>query len=428
MRQPLFGTAVAALVGLAGLAGCNGFDSRAVETAQKTAEENPEGGPPVAWSADMQIAADGGNQFACDLYGKLRDKDGNLFFSPYSIHTALAMTAAGARGTTRDQMVRVLHLPADEAKALATGDLGRFYTTRSAPYTLTTANALWGQKGYPWRPEFLATLKERFGAGAQEADFATQPEVERTRINRWVEEKTQDRIKNLLQAGQINELTRLVLTNAIYFKGAWTEEFKPANTQEAPFRLATGGTVPVPLMHRKGRYAYTEGEGFQAVAMPYKGDDLAMIVVLPREPGGLPAVEKQLTAENLARWIAKMTQEEVQLSLPRFRSSHRFEPDHELRVLGMIDAYDPAKADFSGMVDTAARERLSVSKVVHQSFVDVNEEGTEAAAATAVVLNAPSPVPPPPKVFRADRPFVYLIRDTRHGTILFLGRLTNPKA
>ena len=392
------------------------------------AAPDPEVPPPVEWSADMQTIADGNNRFALELYSKLRESEkGNLFFSPYSIHTALGMTATGAKGTTRDQMVQVLHLPADEQKALACGDLGRFYSHAGKAYELNVANALWAQKGFPWKPEFLAVQKERFGAGFQEADFRTNAEGERVRINQWVEEKTRDKIKDLLLTGDVRDNTRMVLTNAIYFKGKWTEKFEKNHTKDAPFHRADKSTIPVPLMSNLSQqeFNYAEGNGFQLLEMLYEGNELSMVIVLPRTADGLPAIEKELTAEKLAGWMKQARSEHVNVSLPRFRLEQRFAPKVELKAMGMTDAFDEEKANFNGM----ASERLFIGAVIHKAFVDVNEEGTEAAAATAIVMAAPASVqiPVPPKVFRADHPFLFLIRDVKHGTILFLGRVMNPK-
>jgi serpin B len=411
----------AALVGLAGCGADAGSGTSG--TTDRVGGGTGEGGPAVPWTDEMQAVADGNNGFACDLYAKLRDGKGNLFLSPYSIHTALAMTATGTKGSTRDQMVKVLHLPADGDKALAAGDLGRFYTAGGKPYELAVANALWGQKGLGWRDDFLKLQKDRFGAGFNEADFVGNPDGERQTINRWVETQTRDKIKDLLKAGDITALTRMVLANAIYFKGKWAEEFKKEATRDGAFRLADGGKVDVPLMRREGQYRYAELDGFQVLEMPYRGGDLSMVIVLPKEPTGLPAVEAQLTADALADWLKKAAATQVEVFLPRFRMEYRFEPAGQLVALGMADAFDAGKADFTGMT----AEKMYISKVIHKAFVDVNEEGTEAAAATAVVSRAPSPVPPRPKLFRADRPFLFLIRDARHGTVLFMGRVANPK-
>lgn len=376
--------------------------------------------PPPPWSQDMQAISDGSNRFALDLYGHLRDKPGNLFFSPYSVHAALAMTADGAGGTTLDQMVKVLHLPTDRDRALAAGDLGRYYSAGGRSYELSVANALWGQKGFPWRAEYLARQKERFGAGFNEADFKADPEAERVRINRWVEEKTRDRIKDLLQPGVVDRLTTMVLTNAIYFKGRWAEQFDKTKTRDGEFHLADGKTVTAPLMHHSGTYRHGSFDGTQVLEMPYKGGDLSMLVVLPQKPDSLPAVEKQLTPDQLTKWIAGLSEaKDYPVTLPRFKMTWDAELSDPLKALGMTAAFSDTEADFTGM----AEERPgAISAVVHKAFVDVNEEGTEAAAATGVVVKLTSA----PTGFRADRPFLFLIRDVKHGTILFLGRLTDP--
>jgi serpin B len=329
------------------------------------------GPPPVEWSADMQAMADGGNRFALDLYAKLREeKKGNLFFSPYSAHTALAMTAAGAKGTTRDQMVKVLHLPADEGKALAAGDMGRFYAHPRKDYELSVANALWGQKGLPWKADFLALQNDRFGAGFHEADFRANPDAERERINKWVEAQTRDKIKDLLQKGTVDASTRMVLTNAVYFKGKWATEFKKDATRDGPFHLADGSTVQVPFMSGKvkGRAAYHDG--LRVLELPYKGGDLSMVIVLPAKPDDLPAIEKQLTADALAKWLDELHETEWVILLPRFKVEQEFDLPVPLQALGMTDAFTAGKADFSGMTN----ESLYVSAVVHKAFVDVNEE------------------------------------------------------
>jgi serine protease inhibitor len=321
-------------------------------------------------------------------------------------------------------MTKVLHLPADRAKALAAGDLGRFYARPGRPYELAVANAIWGQKGFPWRPEFLTRQKRRFGAGLEEADFAADPEAARRRINAWAAEQTRGKVPSIFGPGDITPLTRMVLANAIYFKSDWYAKFDKAATADAPFHLADGGRATAPLMFQQAEFRYGEGDGFQVVELPYKGGDLAMVVVLPRKPDGLPAVEKQATPEALTKWLAAGHDRPVNVWLPRFRVEAGFSLGDTLRDLGMAAALDPQAADFSGL----AGERVALARVVHRAFVEVNEEGTVAAAVGGIGGNLPAPVPPPPVDFRADRPFLFLIRDVRHGTILFLGRLTNPEA
>ena len=380
--------------------------------------------PPVpAWSDALDPVAAGSNRFAIDLYRQLRTDHENLFFSPFSIHAALAMTATGARGATLEQLVAVLHLPADAEALLAAGDLGRFYAAADRPYTLATANALWGQAGLAWDEGFRTALAERFGTGFEEADFQNRPEEERQRINAWVAARTEGRIGALLPAGAVSELTRLCLASAIFFKGNWAEQFDIAATSPQPFHRAGGPPAEVPLMHRRGRYDHARLDGFQLVAIPYRGEELEMVVVLPEAPDGLAAVEEQLTAEALLAWRRGGERIEVDLWLPRFRLDDGFDPVRHLKELGLSDLFRPGTADLTGMTTT---ERLSVSRVLHKAFVIVDEEGTEAAAATAVIANAPGPRPPQRVEFRADRPFLFLVRDARHDTILFLGRFTGP--
>jgi serpin B len=405
-------TTLLGLCVLAALVGCNGSNSR---------EPDP-GPPPVEWSTDMQAVADGHNRFTIDLYAKMRAKEkGNIIFSPYSVHTALAMTATGAKGNTRDEMVKTLHLPAgSNDKMLASGDIGRYYGHPRKAFELSVANALWGQKGLPWRAEWLKEQNERFGAGFNEADFAKNPDAERERINKWVEEKTRDRIKDLLQKGQIAKDTTMVLTNAIYFKGKWATQFKPENTRKEKFKCDDDTTVEVPTMHASVKCGTAGVDGVAMVELPYQGDELSMVVVLPKKGEKLSELEKKLTPELVAKWFGELKQHnELDVSLPKFKIESRYELPDYLQALGMKDAFDRDRADFTGM----ASERPGyISDVTHKAFVDVNEEGTEAAAATAVGIKATAAQLP----FRADRPFLFFIRDMKHGTILFMGRVEKP--
>lgn len=380
--------------------------------------------PPVEWSADMQAVADGNNAFGLELYSKLREeKKGNLVFSPYSAHTCLSMAATGANGNTRDQMVKTLHLPPKEDKQLAAGDLGRFYGHPRKDYELAVANALWGRKGISWRPEFLDTQKKRFGSEFREADFATNPDGERQRINTWVESQTRDRIKNLLQEGTVTPDTTLVLVNAVYFKGRWAEQFKPQNTRDQDFHYANGTNVQVPMMHNSLTCGFAEREGVTLGSLPYKGGELSMVVIVPKEAGGLPSLERSLTAETLAAMLSELRDEkDVSVTLPKFRIESSFVLGEPLAALGTRDAFDPSRADFSRMSEPSPGY---VSHVVQKAFVEVNEEGTEAAAATGATFSKVS-APAQPKALVADRPFLFLIRDTARGTILFLGRVEKP--
>jgi serpin B len=369
----------------------------------------------------MQLVADGNNRFAFDLYAQLRQKEGNLFFSPYSAHTALAMTATGARGKTRDEMLKVLHLPDDDRKMLASGDLAGFYAHPRRDFELSVANAIWGQKGRGWRPEWLDMQNNRFSAGFHEADFQANSEGERQRINRWVEEKTRDRIKELALPHQITPKTTMVLVNAVYFKGKWATQFDPKRTHDAFFHLADDGRVKVPMMYGSMKCGYAaRPDGTTMVQLPYRGGELAMVVILPRFPDGLPTLEEQLSSATLGEWLAALRDHaDTDVSIPRIKLETRYElPDH-LKALGMREAFY-GSADFSGMETS---QNGPISEVSQKAFVEVNEEGTEAAAAT-MVARASSTYPPP---FVADHPFLFLIRDVKHGTILFMGRVTDPR-
>lgn len=379
--------------------------------------------PRVEWTKDVQAVADGNNAFAFDLYGRLAGdkelKGKNLFFSPYSVHSALAMTASGAKGATRDEMAKVLTIPADD-KLLASGDLGRYYTRPRKDFELSVANALWGRKGFPWREEWLGLQKDRFASGFHEADFAGSPDGERKRINKWVEDQTRERIKDLLLPGQVNANTTMVLTNAVYFKAKWVTQFDPKKTRKTPFHLADNTTVEVPMMYGSVKCGYARrADGTTMVELPYQGGELSMVVILPKPSVELSAVEKQLTPKVLAEWLGQLKDQAAhEVHLPRFKLETRYELPEHLVALGMKKAFTPG-ADFTGM---ATESPGWIQQVTHKGFVEVNEEGTEAAAATAVALGD-SKFPPP---FFADHPFLFLIRDTQRGTILFMGRVEKP--
>jgi serpin B len=376
--------------------------------------------------ADVQTVVGGNNTFALDLYARLREKEGNLFCSPYSISTALAMTYAGARAETAEQMAKVLHFSLNQERlhpafgSLRTEIQG---AAQKHKYQLQTANRLWGQKGYGFLPDFLKTLERNYGAGLKEVDFIGAREEARTTINGWVEEQTQDRIKELIQRGMLTADTRLVLTNAIYFKAAWMRPFDLKQTKEGDFTRADGKKVQAKLMHGNHRTNYYKGDTFAALELPYEEHDLSMIVLLPNAADGLPAFEKRLTAANLTQWLGKLSDRRVDVTLPKFKLTSEFLLEKVLSKMGMPIAFDGNKADFSGMT---TREKLHISHVIHKAFVDVNEAGTEAAASTAVLMERLSA--PPAATFHADHPFVYLIRDRRTGSILFLGRVTDPAA
>jgi serpin B len=378
--------------------------------------------------ADRDALARGTAAFGQKLYGQLRRGPGNAFLSPFSISTALAMTAAGARGDTARQMNDVLQLPVGaERVGPAFGSLIaslRPPAGAKPAYELHTANALWGQRGYHFLPAYLATLRGPFAAAFEEVDFRGATEPARRTINTWVERQTAGKIQDLIASGVLDASTRLVLTNAIYFKGSWEKPFRGAQTREDDFHVAAGRTVRVPLMHQTGRFSYAEDDQVQVLELPYIGGDLAMVVVLPKQREGLGAFEATLTPEALAARLGRLEPSEVAVALPRFKLTAEFELSRTLAALGMTLPFSD-RADFSEM--NGGSEPLQIAAVIHKAYVDVNEAGTEAAAATAVGIRATMAlIPKPPIPFRADHPFLFLIRDRRTANILFLGCLTQP--
>jgi serpin B len=379
--------------------------------------------PPLA---DRAAVVEGNNAFAIDLYGQLRTQSGNLFFSPDSISTALAMTYAGARGDTAAEMAKTLHftLPPQRLHPAMGGLLGDLNAPHDG-YKLRMANALWAQQGYTFLDDFLKLTNSDYGAGFKQVDFKDATEAARLTINQWVEQQTDDKIKDLLQPGVLSSSTRLVLTNAIYFKGDWQTQFDKAQTRDEDFHLSAAQNVKAPMMHREGGFNYFDGGTFQILEIPYKSAELSMIVLLPNDVGGMFALEQSLTAPNTRQWLGQLRPvPKVIMTLPKFKMTQQFDLQDTLGAMGMTLAFD-AHADFSGM--TGNRE-FSISAAIHKAYIDVNEEGTEAAAATAVVMRlmmARMQQPAPP-VFRADHPFIFLIRDNRSGGILFMGRVTDP--
>ena len=392
---------------------------------------------PSVGPADLGELVRGNNAFAFDLYHALSGREGNLFYSPFSISQALAMTSSGARGETLRQMEATLHhrLPQSELhsefNALDRTLASRGQEPGGVPndagetrqyFRLNIANALWGQQGYEFLPDFLDVLAENYQAGMMAVDFVAAPEESRVRINDWVTEETEGKIKDLLPPGTIDESTRLVLTNAIYFNASWLWQFNPRDTEVRPFHLDGGGTVAVPMMTEttKEFYGYARGDGYQVIDVPYSWGELSMAILLPDE-GKLGEFEDSLDSETFDRIIAGVEIDYVTLTMPLFEFESEFSLGDTLAGMGMPDAF-ASGADFSGM--TGSRD-LWISEVVHKAFVSVDEEGTEAAAATAVATNDSGPVKEP-IVVTVDRPFIFLIRDTGTGTVLFLGRVSNP--
>lgn len=388
-------------------------------------------GAPTQPAVDQAGAAElvpGNTRFAFELYSRLASGEGNLFFSPYSISTALAMTYAGARGNTASEMAATLHFTRDQEKlhpafsALEQQVQG----AEKKGIRLSVANGLWPQEGYPLRQEYLALTGKYYGGLVRQVDYVNAGEDARLTINQWVEEQTQEKIKGLLQPGDVSSATRLILVNAIYFKGLWKNPFKEKDTRDAEFHLTTQKSVPVPMMLRWVDCRYASLSDLEVLELPYAGDLLSMVVLLPREIDGVQKIEEKLTLENLTGWLGVLRQQEVIVYLPKFKTTSRFGLGRTLSSMGMHDALNAAQADFTGISDQP--DGFFIGDVIHQAFVEVNEKGTEAAAATAVVMRATAaPVIHHPPTFRADHPFIFLIRENRTGTILFAGRLADPR-
>lgn len=363
--------------------------------------------------------------FALDLYGHLKQRENNLFFSPFSISAALAMTYAGAHEKTASQMAAALHFNQEPDRLHhSMGELiSRLNTVqKESEVELSVANAIWAQKGYQFLDTFFKVIQQSYQADLNQVDFTTAADTARLAINRWVEEQTHQKIKDLIPPGVLNALTRLVLVNAIYFKGFWDTQFKPENTQEMAFWLSAEANVKVPMMHQEYQYGYWENEWLQMLEMPYKDEALSLIVLLPKEKTGISLLEQKLTLENTLRWQDQLRKQKIKLFFPKFKIETQFNLGQTLSAMGMLDAFDPNRADFSAMI---GKKELFISAVIHKAFVEVNEEGTEAAAATGVVVGVTSIAPPPP-IFKADHPFVFFIRDNASRSILFLGRVLDP--
>jgi len=379
--------------------------------------------------ADLVRLVEGNSAFAFDLYQALKDEEGNLFYSPYSISVALAMTYAGARGETEQQMAEALRFllsqedihPAFNSLDILLGQRGEGAEGKDEEgFRLNIVNAIWGQKDYAFLDEFLDVLAENYGAGLRLVDFINETEKSRITINDWVSEQTEGRIEDLIPQGVISILTRLVLTNAIYFNAAWEYPFEEDATYNGPFYLLDGGEVTVPMMRQTESFGYTEGDGYQAVELPYDGRELSMVILLPEE-GQFEAFEGSLDADLVNTILANLESNEVALTMPKFEFESEFGLKDTLAAMGMPIAFTDA-ADFSSMTGV---QDLHIAEVIHKAFVSVDEAGTEAAAATAVIMDLTA-MPAEPVEVTLDHPFIFLIRDIETGTILFVGRVVNP--
>ncbi|TWT84920.1 Serpin (serine protease inhibitor) [Planctomycetes bacterium CA13] len=399
-----------------------------IELALQNYHSNPSGKPLFTVVADLSEIVDGSNQFALDLYQQLRTKEGNLFFSPSSISTALAMTYAGAAGETEAEIASTLRIQMPNERLHEGMKTLQDFWKLPAPskgIKLNLANRLWGQESFEFLPEFLGVTRDQYDAELSQLDFA-QSENARQTINAWVEDQTENKITGLIPAGAITLHTKLVLTNAVYFYGTWRDPFKERLTKEEDFHLAATDTIKAPMMRRTDEYRYGDIDDIQILELPYGDGSLSMVVLLPKAVDGLADLETNLSFPNLKRWMASVRHEdEVRVFMPKFNTSSEFEMSRTLETMGMKSAFDANTADFSGMTGD---KDLFISAVIHKAFVDVNEQGTEAAAATdnmafgGGVETEPKQAP----IFRADHPFVFMIRDNRTQAIMFLGRITNP--
>lgn len=365
------------------------------------------------------------NLFGMDLYALLSQESGNAFVSPFSISSALAMTYIGAVGNTAQQMRQVLHFDlADQELHSGFSRLIRSMNEPKKDYQLSVVNAIWAQEGYAFKEDFLQQIEAYYQAGFNLVDFINDRTNARKTINDWIEENTEGKIKNMIKENNINALTRLILTNAIYFKGSWQKPFDPSATELRPFYVSRDTEKEVQMMWQRSDFRYTDDDLVQVLELPYSGSGVSMIVILPKEERTLHEVEQQLSLELFKRWISNLKMESVEVYLPKFRIECRLELRTVLMNMGMSDAFTDA-ADFSGMDGT---KKLKIQNVIHQSFVEVDEKGTEAAAATAVIVGIKaSPYGEKYVVFKADRPFLFILYDKTHDLILFMGRLSNPE-
>lgn len=380
---------------------------------------------------------EGNTAFALDLYGALRsDTSGNLIVSPYSISQALAMTWAGAKGNTASQMASTLHFSLDEpALASAFQQLNNDLTTRGTaganpdfgypPRSLQLANGLWGEQTFPFAPAFIDHLAEFYGAGLQPADFLHDPEGAREEINGWVADHTGNKIQNIVPEGALTEDSRLVLANAVYFYGGWLETFDENRTKDGEFTLIDGTTTMTPFMHQQAFFGYGAADGYQILELRYAGSEFTFTILLP-DAGQFDAVEQGLDPAALQTALGTLGNRELILSIPKFEFDYSTSLADVLKTLGMTDAFDNQLADFTGMLGTNAPEPLMIDEVLHKAHIGVDEQGTEAAAATAVLMAGMGAPQEEPLEVDVDRPFIFMIRDTQTGTILFMGRVMDP--
>ena len=386
---------------------------------------------PAVPSGNLEKLVKGNTSFGINLFQAVKQGDENLIFSPYSISVALAMAQAGAKDNTLQQMNAVLRFslpvedlhPAFNALQLELNNReNNDYEEGKKDFELNIVNSIWGEKTYTFLPGYLDLLAKNYGTGLRLADFIQQADTSRKEINQWVSDQTNDRIQDLLPENSITELTRLVLTNAIYFKAGWLHQFDPGMTQNGVFTLLNGEDVQVPMMHQTETFGYAREDGYQLISLPYEGNKLSMLIILPDE-NNFTQVEKAMSGLDVQNLVSSISFAQLDLSMPKFKIESSIGLADHLNAMGMKDAFIPGIADFSGMDGT---HDLYISAVQHKAFIEVDETGTEAAAATAVVVGIESmPIDEPLKV-NIDRPFIFIIVDNKTGSVLFLGRVINP--
>jgi serpin B len=423
MKKILF--SMLALVMIIGASGCSPTAS-----ADEVKSDKPRDTSPVVSSSDANTLVDGNSEFAWELYQVLKEEDGNLFYSPHSISLALAMTYAGAKGETAKQMADTMHYllsqsalhPAFNSLALELSKRGEGAQGKDEKgFRLNIVNAIWGQKDYKFLSNYLDLLAINYGAGLRVLDFIKDPNASRITINDWVSDQTEGRIKDLIPEGSITPLTRLVLTNAIYFNAAWLSPFEEGATANGLFHLINGTDVTVPMMRNTESYGYLKSGNTLAVELPYDGSELSM-VILTNTTGKFSDFESNLTYSAIKAILDDLQYTQVALTMPKFEFESQFGLKDALKRMGMVVPFDPMSADFTGIATT---EGLQIDDVIHKAFVSVDEAGTEAAAATAVIVGTTS-MPAEPVTVTLDQPFVFLIRDIQTGAILFIGRVMNP--
>ncbi|MEA3560048.1 MAG: serpin family protein [Candidatus Thermoplasmatota archaeon] len=377
-------------------------------------------------SGGIEDVVEANNEFGIDMLKALHEaEEGNIFISPYSIFTALSMTYEGARGNTADEMKDVLHLPANEKERLGSfAKVQNDINKGSDQYELATANAIWPKVQYEWKELFIDTIKQYYYGKVQELDYIADTEACRETINTWVENQTNDRILDLIPPGLLGPLTYMVLTNAIYFKGEWVFEFDEDDTKKTPFH-SPGGDVEVDMMHLKveddNKLPYYENTEFQAVELPYKGDELSMVIILPRD-GDIDSLITDMEPDTLSSINNGLFDVELDVHMPKFKLETKYELVPIMKQLGMNDAFISGLADFSGMSDEGVGPYIS--NIIHQTFIEVDEKGTEAAAATAVVMR--ELLPSAGYYFNANEPFLFYIQQRDTGNILFMGAIKDP--